>query len=155
MSKLEAEVLRDFIGLENARDLPVSEDEYSVARTRRFENANPEHMNVPFWRAMVRCGWIGYQAAKQFGLRGFISLETSAITVRGGVILRFIAGILKPVKSNAFPLEASHPAGFTSIVRDWKASASGFQVGKFLPRTVMVRARFPIRKPVTYSICQQ
>ncbi|MEO5716434.1 MAG: ankyrin repeat domain-containing protein [Luteolibacter sp.] len=71
MSKLEAEVLRDFIGLGNTSDLPVSKTEYSEARTRKFGNANPERMNVPFWRAMVRCGWSGYQAAEQFGDTSF------------------------------------------------------------------------------------
>jgi len=66
LSQLEASVLRDFIGLGNAPDLPVSAREFTEARTRRFGIANPERMNVPFWNAMVRYGWSGYKAANQF-----------------------------------------------------------------------------------------
>ena len=67
LGKLEDTVLRDFIGLGTAPDLPVSEQDYQEGRFRRFGKANPERMAVPFWNAMVRCGWSGYQAAKQFG----------------------------------------------------------------------------------------
>jgi ankyrin repeat protein len=64
---LEADARRTLIGLGTVPDLPVSEREYLDGRFRRFGNANPERMNVPFWNAMVRCGWSGFQAAQQFG----------------------------------------------------------------------------------------
>jgi ankyrin repeat protein len=67
LSKLETEVLRKFIGLGSEPQLLVSESEYLDGRSRRFGNANPEHMNVPFWNAMVRCGWSGYRAGSRFG----------------------------------------------------------------------------------------
>jgi ankyrin repeat protein len=67
LSKLEAPILREFIGLGTAPDLPVSEQDFLQNRTRRFGNANPERMKIPFWNAMVRCGWAGYRAADQFG----------------------------------------------------------------------------------------
>ena len=67
LADLDHEVLRDFIGLGTSRDLLASEREYLDGRFRKFGNANPERMRVPFWNTMVRCGWTGYQAAKQFG----------------------------------------------------------------------------------------
>lgn len=65
-SDLETEVLRDFIGLGNAPDLPVTREDYLDGRFPRFGTANPERMQIPFWDAMVRCGWNAYQGAKQF-----------------------------------------------------------------------------------------
>ena len=64
---IEKEALRDWIGLGTRDELPVSEVEYLAGRSRRFGNANPERMDVPFWNAMVRNGWTGFQAAQQFG----------------------------------------------------------------------------------------
>lgn len=69
--KLDRETLRDWIGLGNVDELPVSEAEYHQGRSRRFGSANPERMEISFWRAMVRCGWTGYQAARQFGDSSF------------------------------------------------------------------------------------
>ncbi len=67
LSELEPKALRDHIGLGNAPDLPISRDEFFRDSTRRFGTSNPERMDLPFWQAMVRCGWDGYQAASQFG----------------------------------------------------------------------------------------
>lgn len=66
MSKLEVSALREFIGLGTSDELPVSKEEFVKNRTRRFGKTNPERMRIPFWNAMVRCGWDGYQAARQF-----------------------------------------------------------------------------------------
>lgn len=71
LSKLEASVLREFIGLGTADMLTVSNEEFLRNRTRRFGSANPEHMDVPFWNAMVRCGWSGFRAAQLFGVGSF------------------------------------------------------------------------------------
>ncbi|MCW1922382.1 ankyrin repeat domain-containing protein [Luteolibacter arcticus] len=65
--RIGEEALRNWIGLGTRDELPVSEAEYQEGRSRRFGNANPERMDLPFWNAMVRNGWTGYQAAKQFG----------------------------------------------------------------------------------------
>jgi hypothetical protein len=65
-AKLEAEPLREWIGLGTLDHLPVSKEEFLKDRTRRFGKANPERMDVPFWRGMVRCGWGGYTAACYF-----------------------------------------------------------------------------------------
>ncbi len=67
--QLGEEALRDWIGLGTRDELPVSREEYEQDRSHRFGNANPERMDIPFWRAMVRCGWCGYWAAYQFGDR--------------------------------------------------------------------------------------
>lgn len=64
---LEKEVLRDWIGLGTRNEMPATLEEFQRNRTRRFGNANPERMDLPFWRAMVRNGWCGYLAAKHFG----------------------------------------------------------------------------------------
>lgn len=71
LADLEGDALRSFIGLGKTADLPVSREEYLAGRFRRFGGANPERMNIPFWKAMVRCGWNAYQAAKQFGDSSF------------------------------------------------------------------------------------
>jgi len=64
---IEKEALRKWIGLGTSDELPVSKADYQQGSSRRFGSANPERMDVPFWHAMVRNGWTGYQAAKQFG----------------------------------------------------------------------------------------
>jgi len=66
ISMAQPEVLRDFIGLGNCDELPVSAVEYQAGRSRLFGTANPERMEIPFWNAMVRCGWNGYRATSQF-----------------------------------------------------------------------------------------
>jgi ankyrin repeat protein len=71
LADLEGDALRSFIGLGKSADLPVSREEYLAGRFRRFGAANPERMDIPFWKAMVRCGWNAYQAAKQFGDSSF------------------------------------------------------------------------------------
>jgi ankyrin repeat protein len=64
---LETEVLRDWIGLGTRHEMPVTLAEFQRDRTRRFGSANPERMDLPFWRAMVRNGWWAGQAAGHFG----------------------------------------------------------------------------------------
>jgi ankyrin repeat protein len=64
---LETEVLRDWIGLGTRNEMSATQEEFQRDRTRRFGNSNPERMDVPFWRAMVRNGWWAGQAAGHFG----------------------------------------------------------------------------------------
>ncbi len=66
LADLGTRALRSFIGLVNDRDLKVSRQDYFEGRFRRFGRANPERMEVPFWKAMVRCGWCAYWAGEQF-----------------------------------------------------------------------------------------
>ncbi len=67
LAKLETSVLRDYIGLGTAAELPVSRKDYRAGRFRRFGTSNPERMEVPFWNAMVRCGWSAYHGSARFG----------------------------------------------------------------------------------------
>ena len=64
---LDTEALRDWIGLGTHDEMRVTKAEFLRDRTRRFGKGNPEQMDIPFWRAMVRNGWCGYQAARHFG----------------------------------------------------------------------------------------
>ena len=63
---LDQEALRNWIGLGTRDEMTATRAEFERDRTRRFGNSNPERMDVPFWRAMVRNGWCGYQAARHF-----------------------------------------------------------------------------------------
>lgn len=63
---IEAGALRDFIGMGTSPRPDVENADFLRDRTRRFGNANPERMDVPFWKAMVRCGWSGYAATRHF-----------------------------------------------------------------------------------------
>lgn len=65
-AQLPTTTLRNWIGLGTIDNCSVSECDFLANRTRRFGNANPERMNNPYWDAMVRCGWSGYAAARQF-----------------------------------------------------------------------------------------
>ncbi|MCU0778829.1 MAG: ankyrin repeat domain-containing protein [Akkermansiaceae bacterium] len=70
-AELEAEQRRKLVGLDTTEELSVSKEEYFAGRFRRFGNANPERMRIPYWDAMVRCGWEAYQAAGRFGDESF------------------------------------------------------------------------------------
>lgn len=65
-ARLEYPTLRSWIGLETCDELPISQADFIEGRSRVFGTKNPELMQIPFWDAMVRCGWDGYQAAQQF-----------------------------------------------------------------------------------------
>jgi hypothetical protein len=66
LSEFSEEAIRNFIGLGNEEHLVASKAEYMAGRFPRFGTANPERMDQPFWKAMVRCGWSGYQGAATF-----------------------------------------------------------------------------------------
>lgn len=66
LADLDTVALRSFIGLGNAGTLAVSRQDYFEGRFRRFGSANPERMEIPFWKVMVRCGWCAYWAGEQF-----------------------------------------------------------------------------------------
>jgi ankyrin repeat protein len=58
-AKLSSEGRRALVGLSESTDVAladVSEEEFRRVRTRRFGAGNPESMDFPFWRAMVRSG---------------------------------------------------------------------------------------------------
>ena len=86
-AQLETEVLRNFIGLGTSEELDVTPREFRKGRKRRFGKKNPEPMDIPFWDAMVRCGWNAYQANDQFGLSSFDSGEATWCHDRFGMSL--------------------------------------------------------------------
>jgi ankyrin repeat protein len=54
-------------GVEYEGDLKVSREDYLTGKQRRLGNANPELMNIEFWRAMVRSGARAWTARHAFG----------------------------------------------------------------------------------------
>ena len=66
LNELDGEMRRELLGYHND-ELEVDEPEYVAGKHRRNGNSNPECMNVPFWRAMVRAGVGAWQARDQFG----------------------------------------------------------------------------------------
>jgi ankyrin repeat protein len=66
LNDLEDDVRAMLVALENAGQLEVSEAAYRKDKTRRFGKANPELMNLEFWRAMVRCGVPAWKARDKF-----------------------------------------------------------------------------------------
>ena len=70
-SDLEAEEIRVLVGLEVIDSLPIDRDHFLEYRTRRFGRSNPERLDVPFWKAMVRNGWSGYRAGEKFGVSAY------------------------------------------------------------------------------------
>jgi ankyrin repeat protein len=60
------EVKRRLMGLHASAELEVSEADYRAGRVPRFGKANPELMEVPFWRAMVRAGCSAWTARDTF-----------------------------------------------------------------------------------------
>lgn len=65
------DVVRDELTRRRRTDtIACTPQEYRAGRYRTFGTANPQLMNVPFWRAMVVSGQSAYHARKQFELEG-------------------------------------------------------------------------------------
>lgn len=47
-------------------ELQTTKEDYIQGKHRRFGKANPELMDIPFWKAMVRCGVSAYTARDAF-----------------------------------------------------------------------------------------
>ena len=67
IADISTELKRKLTGLLDGDSLNVSQSEYREGCRPRFGNANPELMDVPLWREMVRSGISAYQAKAQFG----------------------------------------------------------------------------------------
>jgi len=52
--------------LRRTESIECAPDEYKAARHRIFGNANPQLMNLPFWKAMVSCGASASRARRHF-----------------------------------------------------------------------------------------
>jgi hypothetical protein len=61
---------RVLLGLPSISEEPlsaVSAEDFQQTFTRSFGKTNPERMDVPFWKAMVRSGVSAYEARRRFG----------------------------------------------------------------------------------------
>ena len=67
IGEISTEMRRMLTGLQGGESLNVSEAEYLAGRRPRFGRSNPEVMDVPFWKEMVRTGIAAYTAKDQFG----------------------------------------------------------------------------------------
>jgi ankyrin repeat protein len=66
LNDIDDEMRAEMTGVDYEGELQVSRDEYLVGKERRFGSANPEVIEVPFWKAMVRSGVIAYRARDAF-----------------------------------------------------------------------------------------
>ena len=66
---------RALVGLGTAESLECSAADYRRHKTRRFGARNPERMDNPFWRAMIKTGGSAYSARDCFGDTDSIGAE--------------------------------------------------------------------------------
>ncbi|MCA9101717.1 MAG: ankyrin repeat domain-containing protein [Planctomycetales bacterium] len=64
---ISQEMKREFTGLSKYEFLKCHPKEYEAGKRPRYGNANPERMDIEFWRAMIRAGCSAYEARAQFG----------------------------------------------------------------------------------------
>lgn len=61
-----AEIKRALVGLATGGELRVGEDDYRPHKSPRYGVRNPERMDFPFWKDMVRTGGNAYSARTKF-----------------------------------------------------------------------------------------
>ena len=66
LNEISDEMRAELTGLESEGAIECLGEEYLAAKHRRFGSANPEKMNLAFWRAMVRSGATAYAARATF-----------------------------------------------------------------------------------------
>ncbi len=66
LNDISKEMRRLLTDMGGSDKLEVTREQYLAGRYLRFGGANPEVMNVPFWKEMVRTGINAYQAKMQF-----------------------------------------------------------------------------------------
>jgi len=66
LGEVEEEVRAALLGLDWEEELMCSRQEYEDGKRRRFGEGNPQRMDVPFWQAMVWCGWSAASARMLF-----------------------------------------------------------------------------------------
>ena len=63
---INTEMKRALCGLHGGDTLKISKAEYHWGNRPQFGRSNPEVMDIPFWREMVRAGSSAYEAKAQF-----------------------------------------------------------------------------------------
>jgi ankyrin repeat protein len=66
LSDINDEMRAQLTGVSCEGDLVTTQEDYLAGRNRRFGVANPELMDIPFWKAMVRSGVTAYTARAVF-----------------------------------------------------------------------------------------
>jgi len=66
LNQAPTERKRELVGLGSERDLRVSPEDYQRHKSPRFGSQNPERMDFPFWREMVKTGGNAYAARVQY-----------------------------------------------------------------------------------------
>jgi ankyrin repeat protein len=66
LNDISDEMRSELTRLPNDQRLDITRDEYLDGKQRRFGQANPEKMNVPFWKAMVTSGANAYTARRRY-----------------------------------------------------------------------------------------
>ncbi len=90
------DVKRALMGLETGGTLRVSLAEYQANKSPRFGTLNPERMDVPFWKEMIRTGGNTYVARETFN-------ETSPFTHPGPVwCFNRFGSTITPLKDGRF-----------------------------------------------------
>ncbi len=64
--EINIDLKRTLLGLQCVASLDVTKREYKTGCRPRFGKSNPEVMDIPFWREMVRTGISAYEAKDQF-----------------------------------------------------------------------------------------
>lgn len=67
LNEIDTELKRKLLGLQDGEKLNVTQAEYKSGCRPRFGKSNPEIMNIPLWKEMVRSGVAAYNAKTQFG----------------------------------------------------------------------------------------
>ena len=66
LSQAPTDVKRDFVGLGNGGEFQSSPDDYTMHKSPHFGTRNPDHMDNPFWRDMIKLGCNAYDARQHF-----------------------------------------------------------------------------------------
>jgi ankyrin repeat protein len=66
MADISTEMRRKLTGLQGDSHLGVTKAEYKTGKDRQFGTTNPDLMDIPFWREMVRSGVSACHARNQF-----------------------------------------------------------------------------------------
>ena len=60
------DIKREFVGIKTADELSVTASDYREHKSPSFGSRNPERMDYPFWKDMIRTGGSDYSARLQF-----------------------------------------------------------------------------------------
>jgi hypothetical protein len=65
------EMKRKLLGMETGGDLRCTLSDYKAHKSPQYAVRNPERMEIPFWREMIRTGVKAYAARQQFNDTGY------------------------------------------------------------------------------------